>query len=91
MNAGDETIVAKVFEQQTNLGLARIIITRDKEFIKHLGVIPLKMLVLTDKTNRMLLSRINLKYLAQAIIKKALDIQNQPGPAIAFIECSHFY
>lgn len=90
-NAPDEAIIAKVITQKEDLGIGRIIITRDKRFITHIGISPVKFIVLSDKKNVFVMRQMNLKQLALVIIGKAMSLLNQTAPVIEYVECAKFY
>ena len=91
-DAEDSAIVERVIEQKEALGIDRIIITKDKKFITHLGSAPIKLIVLTDKMMRYNIYSMNLMKLGDCVVRKALELINEPeGQKIAYVECSKFY
>lgn len=92
MNSQDPEIIAKLAEQKTNLGVDRILITRDAKFITHIKSAPIKVIVLIDKKYNLNLSIIKQKELCKEIIKTGLEmVSKTKGAMVAFIECSKFY
>lgn len=90
--ADDAVIIAKIAEQKRDLGIDRIIITRDKKFITHLGRMDVKLIVLLDKTGRYDLYQMNLKDLGAAIIAVAVTMAGKTqNPGVAYVECSRLY
>lgn len=92
-DAGDSEIIALVAQQKRDLGIDRIIITRDKGFVTYLGNNKVKVIVLSDKTQRHLFYSMRMKSLAEEIVATAQDMlqKSQGEQAIAFIECAKFY
>lgn len=92
MASDDLEIIVKIAEQKENLGIDRIIITRDTRLIKYLKTSPVKLIMLTDEAYTLNLVAIKNKQLCEAIIKTAESmVAKTDGQMIAYIECSRFY
>lgn len=89
----DVEIIECVAQQKKDLGIDRIIITRDsKNFISEIGKNNIKVIVLIDKTNSWGLYNMRLKQLSQEIILIATKmIEITSGQSIQYIDCSKFY
>ncbi len=90
-NASDLEVIQVVVQHKINLGIERIILTRDKAFHAQLGSWPVKVILLTDKTGKYLFPNMKLRDLAMAIILKADNLMRQKGQAVDFIDASKFY
>ncbi|HLF55143.1 MAG TPA: hypothetical protein VI612_05495 [Candidatus Nanoarchaeia archaeon] len=91
MQTDDPIIIARIVEQKMNLGIDRIIITKDKKFLTHIGTAPIKLIVLIDKTTNYEIYDMNLKQLCGVLVDKALKMVGKEGQVIDYIECSKFY
>ncbi len=89
----DPDIISRVAQQKRDLGIDRIIITRDKKFTTHLKNNKVKVIILNDKTERYLFYSMRLKSLAEEIVATTLNMlwKSQDEQAIVCIECSNFY
>lgn len=92
MGSDDPEIVIKVAEQKEDLGIDRIIITKDTRLIKYLKTAPVKLIVLIDEMHTINLAFIKRKQLCEEIIKAAESmVAKTEGQMIAYVECSRFY
>lgn len=92
INSSDPEIVQRIAEQKTDLGVDRIIITRDSDFINFSVGTDVKVILLTDKSGKWDLYLMHLKRLAETIFAKGFElVQSTPGQAVGYVECSKFY
>ncbi len=92
MHAPDSAIITRIAEQKENLGIDRIVITRDYEFVSSIGAVPIKVIVLIDKVSNYNLSKMKKKQLAAAIILVAEEmLKKTSGQLVSYLDCSQFY
>ncbi|MBW3002446.1 hypothetical protein KY338_04790 [Candidatus Woesearchaeota archaeon] len=86
-DAEDPDIIARVSQQKIDLGIDRIIITRDKSFTTHLGNNKIKVIILNDKTKKHLFYNMRMKSLAKEIVATAQNMlqKSQGEQAIALL------
>ncbi len=89
----DMDIINQIAQQKKDLGIDRIILTRDtRTFVNFIGNNEVKVIILQDKTKIWKLYDMRLKQLAQEIIMRATKMTKRTsGQDISYIECSHFY
>ncbi len=88
----DSVIVKHIAKQNHDLGIDRIIITRDKRFQTYLGSYNVKLIILNDKTKIWNLYKMRLNEIAEEIFVKATQmIKITPGQYVEYVECSKHY
>lgn len=91
-DSDDIEIIKRIAKQKEELGVDRIILTRDKAFFTYATAYKVKIIVLLDKTELYKLYLMRLNKLTDEIIAKAVKIiETTPGQYIEYIECSKFY
>ena len=91
-NAPDPHILAVLTQQKNDLGVDRILITRDTDFAAYTNQYPVKVIILINSSGKFELLKLNLGKLAQEIISRAERLMKQTqGAVIDYIDCNQFY
>ena len=88
----DIDIIRHVVNQKRDLGIDRIILTRDSAFAADIGHYSVKIIIMDDNTDRWKISLMQKRELVKTIIAEAMRlIQATTGQAIGYVQCSRFY